>query len=68
MKVYGYAVVDKDGNLAPLGRKVYDTPNAAAGGFYQWTKRNYYMNGYDNLRGKKLREQDEFRVIGLVAE
>lgn len=71
-KVYGYAVVDKDGNLAPLNRKVYDTPNAAAGGFYQATKK---FHGYSTWKdypeitnGVKLRDQSTFRVIGLVAE
>lgn len=66
-KVYGYAVVDSEGNLAPTNRKVYDSPNAAANGFYQWTKRMWYSD-YDHLKGKKLREQDVFKVIGLVAE
>ena len=66
-KVYGYAVVDSEGNLAPTNRKVYDSQNAAANGFYQWTKRMWYGE-YDHLKGKKLREQDVFKVIGLVAE
>lgn len=67
-KVYGYAVVDKDGNLAPLNRKVHDTPNAASAGFYQWTKREYGMYSHPHLKGLKLKEQDEFSVIGLVAQ
>lgn len=67
-KVYGYAVVDKDGNHAPLNRKVYDTKNAASAGFYQWTKREYGMYPHPHLKGKKLSEQDQFRVIGLVAQ
>lgn len=66
-KVYGYAVVDSEGNHAPLNRKVYDTKNAASAGFYQWTKRQYAMYSHPHLKGKKLSEQDEFRVIGLVS-
>lgn len=67
-RVYGYAVVDKDGNPAPTNRRVYDTKNAAASGFYQWTKREYRMYSHPHLKGKKLSEQDVYRVIGLVAE
>lgn len=67
-KVYGYAVVDIEGNLATTNRKVYDSSNAAANGFYQWTKRIWYESlPCYHLKGKKLREQDEYRVIGLVA-
>lgn len=66
-KVYGYAVVDKDGNPAPTNRKVYDARNAAAAGFNQWTKR-MWGSDYQHLKGKKLSEQTEFHVIGLVAE
>lgn len=68
-RVYGYAVVDKDGNPAPVMRNVYDTKNAAANGFHQWTKYltpHYSRDGH--LAGKKLSEQDEYRVVGLVAE
>lgn len=68
-KVYGYAVVDKDGVSAPLGRKVYDSKSAAAGGFYQWTKRIWHA-GFDHyhLKDKKMSEQSEYRVISLVAQ
>lgn len=65
-RVYGYAIVDKDGNPALVNRRVYDTRNAAAAGFYQWTKRGSY--GCEHLKGLKLSEQDEYRVIGLVAQ
>lgn len=65
-RVYGYAVVDKDGNPAPVNRKVYDTRNAAGAGFYQWTKRGAFS--FPHLRGLKLSEQDQYRVIGLVAQ
>lgn len=68
-KVYGYAVVDSEGNLAPTNRKVYDSPNAAANGFYQWTKRIWHGGDANyHLKDKKIREQDVFKVIGLVAE
>lgn len=67
-RVYGYAVVDKDGNPAPTNRRVYDTKNAAASGFYQWTKREYGMYSHSHLKGLKLREQTEFRVIAVVAQ
>jgi hypothetical protein len=63
--IYGYAVVDKDGNPAPLNRKVYDARNAAAVGFNHWTRR-MYGGDYEHLKGKKLSEQTEFRVVGLV--
>lgn len=65
--IYGYAVVDKDGNPAPTNRKVYDSRSAAGNGFYQWTKR-MYGSSYQHLKGLKLAEQDEFLVVGLVAE
>lgn len=68
-KIYGYAVVDKDGNPAPLGRKVYDAKNAAAVGFSHWTKRIWHASqDYYHLKDKKLNEQNEFRIVGLVAE
>lgn len=70
-KVYGYAVIDKDGNLAPLNRKVYDTPNAAANGFSQATKKYHFWGWKDYPEitpGMKLKDQSTFRVIGLVAE
>lgn len=66
-RVYGYAVVDKDGNPAPTKRKVYDSKNAAAVGFCNWA-RCTYNSEYQHLKGKKLREQTEFRVVGLVAQ
>lgn len=68
-KVYGYSVVDKDGNLAPLGRRVYDAKNAAAVGFSHWTKRLWHAEQkYYHLKDKKLNEQTDFKLVGLVAE
>jgi hypothetical protein len=67
MRVYGYAVVDKDGAPAPLGRKVYDAKNAAAVGFNHWTRRIWHDGEeFYHLKDKKLSEQTEFRVVGLV--
>ena len=67
-RVYGYAIVDKDGNPAPVNRKVYDTRNAAGAGFYQWTKRLTHHYKSFHLAGKRIGEQDDYRVIGLVAQ
>lgn len=66
-QVYGYAVIDKDGKRALTKRAVYDTKNAAANGFNQYAKSAAYY-GEPELAGKKLREQDKYRVVGLVAD
>jgi hypothetical protein len=67
MKVYGFAVVDKYGNLAPTRRKVYDTRAAAAVGFNHFARSAHYFEDHKHLSGKKLSEQNDFRVVGLVA-
>lgn len=63
--IHGYAVVNKEGKRAPTKRAVYDTKNAAAAGFYQASKYGAY--GLERHEGKKLSEQDEYRVVALVA-
>lgn len=65
-QVYGYVVIDKDGKRAPTKRTAYDTKNAAAAGFYQYSKFAAHY-GEPEIAGKKLREQDKYRVVALVA-
>lgn len=62
-EVYGYVVIDKDGK-----RAVYDTKNAAAVGFYHISRHGTYYGFPAYLEGKKLSEQDVYRVVGLVAQ
>lgn len=63
---YGFAVVDKDGEPAPLNRRAYDSKSAASVGFSHWSARVWKDGPYGHLRGKKFNEQTEFEIVPLV--
>lgn len=65
-KVYGYAVVDSEGNLAPLGRKVYDSKNAASNSWTHAMKR-WTPFGFERFKDTKFKDQNEYRIVELVA-
>lgn len=67
MKVYGYAVVDKDGNLAPLGRSAFDSKGAASNSWTHAMKR-WTPSGFERFKDTKFKDQDEYKIVGLVAE
>lgn len=66
-KVYGYAVVDKDGNPAPLNRKVYDSKAAASNSWTHAMKR-WTPFGFERFKDTKFKDQNEYKIVGLVAE